>query len=174
MYLTLAEVGSSAGGLYCCGSYNSTSKQCQHANAGSMDPFTIRAGYALFPNTSTPLDSYDGSASNGSVSCLLSEDTASENAKAASDRTTIGAATGVPLGVALIIAIVCIIFLWRLVKKLEKELAAMQSHVGDGGLVHEHTYLPLCQGSAVSSPDMSSFGSTRKVNPSPERQELGV
>ena len=128
----------------------------------------------LFPNTSTPLDSYVGLSSNGSASCLLSEDTASESAKAASDRTTIGAATGVPLGVALVIAIVCIVVLWRLLKKMEKELAAMQGHVNEGGMAQQHTYLPLCQDSAVSSPDMSSFGSTRKVAPSPERQELGV
>lgn len=174
MYLTLAEVGSSAGGLYCCGSYNSTSKQCQHANAGEMDPFTIRAGYVLFPNTSTPLDSYIGSSANGSAEPLVKNGAMVEKAKAASDRTTIGAATGVPLGVALIIAVVCIVLLWRTVKKLEKELAAMRSHAGESGVTMEHTYFPLCQGSAVSSPDMSSFGSTRKVAPSPERQEMGV
>lgn len=93
-------------GLFCCGGPANGSTDhgttCIYSSHGSNKPFTLDAGWVLYPNTSQTLDDYEAAHDT-----IVSKKT--------SDRTTaIGAGLGVGLGVSLIVAILA--FLWQVKK----------------------------------------------------------
>jgi hypothetical protein len=118
--LTLAETGGSDGGTFCCGWYNSTSKECLETNDGSKSPFPLTRGYVLFPNTSTPLESYLDSSVTTTPSTTTSCDYHRSDLDAA--KRTVGIATGLSLGLPLLLALLLLLWQRRALSAAKKRL----------------------------------------------------
>lgn len=151
---------------FCCGQYDIGTGNCTNGNA----PRTLDRGYVYYPNTQMTLDEYTSSLSNSTNGTLESS----------AGSKTIGVATGVALGVPLLIAIMFIVWQWHLLRKLKKKQALLADE--DGILLQQKVRSPNDDGRDQSDSEGKRYADELPVDQTqvsemahePERQELDI
>ena len=147
--------------LYCCDfGYNNTSKKCQY---GGANPFPLPIGNIIYNRTS-------GSISSNTTAAITTSST-TPIPSSSGNEIGIGAGVGIPLGIALLAAVVMFWSERRQRKQLQKRVD--ESLKGTPGSSLPDTQpVPLYQGQHVRSEELEE-GQIQELDGS-HRHEVGV